>query len=111
MALYQIHRLRNHLRQHFRYAPHVSGVSDVKQRDYEAKGTVEASTPYAAYFALRETPDALEVGDMLEADGALRILKFVGFDEARWVVPEPKTPAGMAPAGTNGETSHSTAIQ
>lgn len=107
MATYQIHRLRNHLRQHFRYAPHVSGVSDVKQRDYEAKGTVEAATPYAAYFALRETPDALEVGDMLEADGVLRILKFVGFDEARWVLPEAKPPAS---AGFE-EPARSTAIQ
>lgn len=93
--VYQIHRLKNHLRQQFRYAPHVSGVSNVKPRDYEAGGVVEAGTPYAAYFALRETPEALEVGDLLEADGVLRILKFVGFDEARWVVPEAKPPAGV----------------
>jgi len=90
MATYQIHRLKTHLRQQFRFAPHVSGVSNVKLRDYEAAGTIEAVSPYAAFFAMRERPDALEVGDVLECDGALRILKFVGFEEAQWVVPEPK---------------------
>ena len=92
MATYQIHRLRAHLRQGFRFAPHVSGMANVKQRDYEAKGTVEAGSPYAAFFALRESPEALEVGDILECDGALRILKFVGFEEAQWVVVEVKGP-------------------
>jgi hypothetical protein len=92
MATYQIHRLKAHLRQHFRFAPHVSGVSNVKARDYEAGGTVEAASPYAAFFALKEHPEALEVGDILDCDGALRILKFVGFEEAQWVVPEVKPP-------------------
>jgi hypothetical protein len=105
--VYRIHRLKSHLRQQFRYAPHVSGISQVKPRDYEAAGTVEAASPYAAYFALRETPEALDVGDLLEAEGALRILKFVGFEEARWVAPEAKPPAG---AGTDAEPS-SAAIQ
>lgn len=108
MATYQIHRLRPHLRQGFRFAPHVSGVTNVKQRDYEAKGTVEAATPYAAFFALKESPDALELGDVLESvlenNGQLRILKFVGFEEAQWVVVEAKVPmmtgldTGAAPA-------------
>lgn len=93
MATYQIHRLKAHLRQGFKFAPHVSGVSGIKPRDYEPAGTVEASSPYAAFFALRETPEALEVGDVLEASGALRILKFVGFEEATWVLPEAKPPA------------------
>jgi len=92
MATYQIHRLKSHLRQQFRFAPHVSGVSNVKLRDYEVGGTVEAATPYAAFFALKDCPEALEVGDILEAGGALRILKFVGFEEAQWVVPEVKPP-------------------
>jgi len=92
MATYQIHRLKAHLRQSFRFAPHVSGVSNVKLRDYEVGGTVEAASPYAAFFALKESPEALEVGDILEASGALRILKFVGFEEAQWVVPEAKLP-------------------
>jgi hypothetical protein len=69
----------------------------VKLRDYEAGGTVEAASPYAAFFALKDSPESLDVGDVLECDGALRILKFVGFEEAQWVVPEVKPPmnAGM----------------
>lgn len=102
MATYQIHRLKAHLRQQFKFAPHVSGVSGIKPKDYEAAGTVEGSSPYAAFFALRETPEALEVGDVLEAVGSLRILKFVGFEEAQWVLPEPKPPAS-AVAETGAE--------
>jgi hypothetical protein len=107
MARYQIYRLKSHLRQQFRFAPHVSGISNVKPRDYEVEGTVEAGSPYAAFFALREGPEALEVGDILESNGALRILKFVGFEEASWVVPETKAPLL---AGLDGE-SGSAAIQ
>ena len=92
MATYQIHRLKTHLRQQFRFAPHVSGVSNVKARDYELAGTVDAASPYAAFFAMRDLPNALEVGDLLESNGALRILKFVGFEEAQWVIPEAKPP-------------------
>ena len=53
---------------------------------------VEAQTPYAAFFALRDSAAPLEVGDLLEsaADGSLRIFKFVGFEEAQWALPEPK---------------------
>jgi len=91
MVTYRIHRLRAHLRQGFRYAPHVSGAANVKPRDYAPAETVEAVTPYAAYFALRDTEAPLELGDMLESEtGELRIFKFVGFEEARWIVPEPK---------------------
>ena len=95
MATYQIHRLKAHLRQQFRFAPHVSGVSNVKPRDYELAGTVDAASPYAAFFAMRDEPNALEVGDLLESDGSLRILKFVGFEEAQWVVPEAKPPIAV----------------
>ena len=105
MATYQIHRLRNHLRQGFKYAPHVSGVATVKPRDYEPAGTVDAATPYAAYFALRETPQALEVGDVLDLDGALRILKFVGFEEAQWVLPEAKPAPGTGSGAGDAQPS------
>ena len=92
MAIYRIHRLRNHLRQSFRYAPHVSGTANVKPRDYSPAESVEAPTPYAAFFALRGTESALEPGDLLESEaGELRIFKFVGFEEARWVLPELKS--------------------
>ncbi len=91
MPGYRIHRLKDHLRQQFRYGPHVSGTASVKPRDYEPGPSIEAPTPYAAYFALRDSETPLEVGDLLESeDGTLRIYKFVGFEEALWVLPEAK---------------------
>jgi hypothetical protein len=69
----------------------VSGTANVKPRDYQAAAdSVEAPTPYGAFFALRGTETALEPGDLLESEaGELRIFKFVGFEEARWVLPDP----------------------
>jgi hypothetical protein len=91
MPGYRIHRLKDHLRHLFRYGPHVSGTAGVKPRDYEPGPRIEALTPYSAYFALRGSPTPLEVGDLLESeDGALRIFKFIGFEEALWVLPEAK---------------------
>lgn len=91
MPSFQIHRLKDHLRQPFRSAPHVSGAAVVKPRDYEPADVIEASSPYAAFFALRDSPRPLEVGDLVEAaDGSLRICKFVGFEEAHWAQPEPR---------------------
>lgn len=84
MATYQIHRLKNHLRQQFRYAPHVSGVTNIRIKDYEMAGSVDATSPYAAFFQMRDGAEPLEVGDVLELNGELRILKFVGFEEAQW---------------------------
>jgi hypothetical protein len=41
---------------------------------------------------LRESEQALEIGDVLETEsGGLRICKYVGFEEAEWIVPEVKT--------------------
>ncbi|HLH38270.1 MAG TPA: hypothetical protein VKX39_03910 [Bryobacteraceae bacterium] len=88
MPCYKIHRLKDHLRAAFRAAPHVSGTAEVKPRDYTAGGEVEASSPYAAYFALRESGSPLQVGDILEAADGPRICKFVGFEEARWLAAE-----------------------
>ena len=91
MPSYRIHRLKDHLHQPFRLAPHVSGSANVKPRDYEAGDSVEASSPYAAFFARKETAEPLAPGDLLESeDGALRIYKFVGFEDAHWVLPEAK---------------------
>lgn len=89
MPSYRIHRLKDHLRQGFRSAPHVTGMASVKPRDYEPGGSIEAPSPYAAYFALRDSGTPLEVGDLLELEnGAIRICKFVGFEEAQWILPE-----------------------
>jgi hypothetical protein len=90
MPSYRIHRLKDHLRQQFRFAPHVSGEAMVKPRDYEAGEMVAAPTPYSAFFSMRGTERPLEIGDLLESeDGSLRICKFVGFEAAQWYVPEP----------------------
>ena len=103
MPMYRIHRLKDHLRQQVRFAPHVSGTATVKPRDYqldeEVAERVDAPTPYSAFFVLRDSATPLDVGDLLEAeDGSLRIFKFVGFEEAQWALPEPK-PVGAPPPG------------
>jgi hypothetical protein len=96
MPVYRIHRLKSNPRQQFRWAPHTIGTTGVKPRDYEGAGVVEAAGTYAAWTALRGTDQALEVGDLLEAeDGRLSIFKYVGFEEAVWVLPEP--PVVLAP--------------
>jgi hypothetical protein len=98
MTSYRIHRLREHLRNHFRFAPHVSGAASAKPRDYEPGEAIVAETPYAAFFALREAAAPLCVGDLLETeDGRLRIFKFVGFEEAQWALPEPKAESTAGP--------------
>jgi hypothetical protein len=90
MPAYRVHRLRENLRQQFRWAPHAGGTTTVKLKDYEPGQVVEAATPYAAWQALRQTDQPLQVGDILESEGGeLRICKYVGFEEARWFVPEP----------------------
>ncbi len=94
MPAYQIHRLREAQRQQFRWAPHTPGVTIVKMKDYELGSVVEAASPYALWLALRDSDGAIAVGDLVEVVGAvpggeLRILKYIGFEEARWYVPEP----------------------
>jgi hypothetical protein len=100
MPSYRIHRLKDHLHQSFRLAPHVSGSANVKPRDYyEPADSIEAASPYAAFFALKETAAPLNPGDLLESEGGvLRIYKFVGFEEAQWVLPEAKPEAATEPA-------------
>jgi hypothetical protein len=101
MALFRIYRLREHSSQQFRWAPHVSGASRIKRKDYDEGGEVEAANQYAAWSALRETPEALRVGDVLESpSGELKICKYVGFDDAEWIVPEVKTGLESAPAAS-----------
>jgi hypothetical protein len=98
MLPYQIHRLKETPRQQFRWAPHTPGVTIVKVKDYEPGAVVEAASPYALWLALRESDHALAVGDLIEAPGGeLRILKYIGFEEARWYVPEPAPSATEEP--------------
>jgi hypothetical protein len=92
MPAYRIHRLKENQRQQFRWAPHTNGAAFVKPKDYAEDGRVEAPSTYAAWKSLLDTEHALQVGDLLEAeDGKLHICKYVGFEEARWVLPEVQT--------------------
>jgi hypothetical protein len=103
MPSYRIHRLRDHLRQQFRFAPHLSGVATLKPRDYVTGDVLEATSTYAAFFRMKDAGTPLEVGDVLECGGVLRVFKFVGFEEAQWAVPEVKTDA--SPEGKALEAS------
>jgi hypothetical protein len=63
----------------------------MKLKDYEPRGQVEAIHEYDAWRLLREEGTPLEVGDLLENEnGRLSICKYVGFEPAEWVLPEPK---------------------
>ncbi len=86
-------------RQNFRWAPHVSGAAQVKPRDYELEvREIEAAHEYAAWAMLRESDQALGVGDLLETDTSeIRICKYVGFEKATWLVIE--APGSEALAG------------
>ncbi len=83
-------------RQAFRWAPHASGVTIAKPKDYEECGEeFEAPSAYSLWETMRLTPKALQPGDILELPaGGLRIFKYVGFEEAKWLVPESKAPDG-----------------
>lgn len=121
MPVFRIHRMKDAPRQQFRNAPHVSGAASVKPKDYEAAGETEADNEYAAWALLRNTEQPLHVGDLLELlaappaaagaaeeagtaanqpaepppPGKLKICKYVGFEEARWFVPEPPPQASL----------------
>jgi hypothetical protein len=105
MPKYRIHRMKDVPRQQFRWAPHVSGSAGVKAKDFEAGGEIEAANEYEAWRLLQQTEQPLGVGDVLESEkGDLRICKYVGFDAAQWVLPEPRPAAEpAAPAETGGE--------
>lgn len=94
MPVYKIHRLKDSRVEQFRWAPHASGAAQVRPKDYEEAGAIDAPTPYAAWFQLREKGRPLRVGDLLECEtGKLHICKYVGFEEAHWVLPEAKSDA------------------
>lgn len=100
MPVFRIRRMKIHVRQSFRYAPHISGVTQLKPRDYEEGGEVEGASFYDVWASLRGTERALDVGDVLETpEGSVRICKYVGFEEARWVLPEGKPDPAEQPAG------------
>lgn len=92
MPTFRIHRMKDNPRQSFRWAPHTSGVTNIKPRDFEPAGEIQAANLYDAWMSLRGTKESLDIGDVLESEtGETRICKYVGFEEARWVFPEVKT--------------------
>lgn len=98
MPIYRIFRMKDHERQRFRWAPHTSGTTLVKPRDFEENGTFEAPSVYAAWNEMKATETPIDIGDMLAGPGEeMRILKYIGFEEARWLVPEVK-PTAESPA-------------
>ena len=98
MPIYNVYRLRENARQQFRWAPHTIGITIAKRKDYDLINAVESSGVYAVWMALKDSDQALQIGDILEVEGGeLRIYKFVGFEEAQWHVPELK-PAADLPA-------------
>ena len=101
MPMFRIHRMKDHPRQSFRWLPHTSGVTHIKPRDFEPAGEVQAANLYDAWMTLRGTERALDIGDVLESEtGDTRICKYVGLEEARWVLPEVKTGLESIPAAS-----------
>ena len=103
MPVFRIHRMKDAPRQQFRWAPHVSGAANVKPKDYEPAGEVEAENEYAAWALLRDSEAPLLVGDLLEPTSLdapadrLRICKYVGFEAAgQHIGLVPRGPQGMA---------------
>jgi len=88
MALFRIHRMRPHVKQTFRWAPHVTGLATVKPRDYVPDSEIEAPNEYALWAGLKSSEKPLEIGDLVECGGELKICKFVGFESARWAETE-----------------------
>jgi hypothetical protein len=105
MPHYRIYRMKDSPRQQFRWAPHLSGCASLKPKDYEPRGEVQALHEYEAWQLLRESEEPLAVGDLLETeDGQLRICKYVGFEPAQWVLPEPKHHAEVENAAQPAES-------
>jgi hypothetical protein len=99
MAVYRIYRMKEQASQQFRWAPHVTGATQIKRKDYDEGASVDAANEYAAWQSLRDDGTPLRVGDVLEVPGGdLRICKYVGFDSAQWILPEVKTGLESAPA-------------
>ena len=111
MPIFRIHRMKDAPRQQFRWAPHVSGTANVKLKDYEPSTEIESENEYAAWALLRNSETPLLVGDLLETvAGQLRICKYVGFEEACWLIPAP-IPAPEPAAGATIPVSPAEASQ
>ena len=99
MAMFRIYRMRPHVKQNFRWAPHVTGLATVKQRDYLPGAEIEAANEYALWAELKATESPLEIGDVVETGNTLKICKFVGFESAQWAETEPTAAASCQTVG------------
>jgi hypothetical protein len=123
MARYRIHRIKDTPRESFRWAAHMGGLAVVKPKDYEVAGEVEAPTSYAAWGRLLSDGRPLRPGDLLEvipegqpeqdhaSSGELKIAKYIGFEPAKWYVPEPKPEDIYASADTSGAAGVDSSLQ
>src|SRR5260221_12512810 len=94
MPSYRIFRMKDQPRQSFKWAPHTSGETAVKLKDYVESGSIEAENAYEAWQQLRNSDTPLEIGDILETElGGIKICKYVGFEDAKWILPEAKSHA------------------
>ena len=94
--------MKEQARLSFRAAPHTSGETAVKLKDYLEAESIEAVNTYEAWELLRSTELPLQVGDILESElGGIKICKYIGFDDAKWILPEvkPAPEAVFAEAG------------
>jgi hypothetical protein len=106
MPNYRIYRMKDSPRQQFRWAPHLSGCASLKPKEYEPRGEVQAKHEYEAWQLMRDSEEPIAIGDLLESeDGQLRICKYVGFEPAQWVLPEPKLHAEPASGAQPAEAS------
>jgi hypothetical protein len=110
MARYRIHRIKDTPKEAFRWTAHTGGLAIVKMKDYELGSEVEAATAYAAWRVLQTSDQPLRPGDLLElvtgdgSAGTLQIVKYTGFDDAKWFVPEPKPDLHLLSAGAPANT-------
>jgi hypothetical protein len=113
MPHYRIHRMKDIPRENFRWAAHTGGAAVVKAKDYETAEEMAAGNPYEIWKIMAARGCPLHPGDVLErldlesgssetAD-SLQIAKYIGFEPARWFVPEPKP--GAIDAGVPSENS------
>lgn len=117
MPRYRVYYLREDLSRRFRELPAASVRKQLKQREYEQVGEIEAANAYAAWSALQTggSPEcplsvarAFTVGDALEQDqGKLELCLFGGFEEVSWWTP----PEPSAPAPADGQSEPATQAQ
>jgi hypothetical protein len=96
MARYRIHRIRESMKEPFRWQAHTGGAATVKPKDYEIDAEFEATTPYALWTNMKAAGKGLCPGDVLEmvredgTQGDLQVFKYIGFEPAKWWIAEPK---------------------